>query len=471
MAWYNAGTVAVTNGSANVVGTGTQWIANAQVGDFLRAPDGLSYEILSVVSDTSLTIGPNYAGATASGQAYRIAPTQGHIPTLNASVNALIGQFGGIRDGIGAGLFPDGTAAAPALRFGADGDTGLFRPGSNSLGIAVGGNERVTVASTGSITVKLRTDAYAALNLDTERVAGEGGITLRFRDADGVKGYFGYSTATDVLYVVNQANADLAFSTNNATRMVLQSNGVLRPSADNAYALGLDTHRWVMTHSNVVVVGVGSAANPSIRFNTDTDTGLYRQAADTLGFACGGVAKLVLETVVLRPGADNVQNFGWSGGRWMNIYAVNGTINTSDAREKTWRGPMSAAERTAARRIVAELGFFQWNDAIAEKGEDGARMHFGVRAQAVWDIMADEGLIDPIAEDETPSSKYAFLCYDEWAAVAAVAEVRDEDDNIVTPAEPERPAGNRFGIRADQLAMFLIAAQEARLAALEAAAS
>ena len=105
----------------------------------------------------------------------------------------------------------------------------------------------------------------------------------------------------------------------------------------------------------------------------------------------------------------------------------------------------------AGRRIIAELGFYQWNDAIAAKSAADARYHFGVQAQRVWEIMADESLIDPIdAEGRPGATPYAFLCWDAWA----------EGDE----------AGDRFGIRPDQLALFLIAAQEARLAALEAAA-
>ena len=76
-----------------------------------------------------------------------------------------------------------------------------------------------------------------------------------------------------------------------------------------------------------------------------------------------------------------------------------------------------------------------------------------VRAQAVWAIMADEGLIDPLVPEATPDSRYAFLCYDRW----------DGD------ADGVAPAGDRFGIRPDQLSLFLIAAQEARIAAMEAA--
>ncbi len=107
----------------------------------------------------------------------------------------------------------------------------------------------------------------------------------------------------------------------------------------------------------------------------------------------------------------------------------------------------------AARRIALELGFYQWNDAIAQKGAAGARLHFGVRAQTVWAIMADEGLIDPLVPEATPDSPYAFLCYDRW----------DGD------ADGAAPAGDRFGIRPDQLSLFLIAAQEARIAAMETA--
>src|SRR3546814_15807906 len=72
--------------------------------------------------------------------------------------------------------------------------------------------------------------------------------------------------------------------------------------------------------------------------------------------------------------------------------------------------------------------------------------------------MAEEGLIAPLAEGQAPDSRYAFLCWDGWD------EERDAEDR------PVRAAGDRFGIRPDQLSLFLIAAQEARLAMLEQAA-
>lgn len=140
-----------------------------------------------------------------------------------------------------------------------------------------------------------------------------------------------------------------------------------------------------------------------------------------------------------RPGADNSQTLGVSGFRWSTVYAATGAINTSDAREKRWLGGASAAELSAARRIAGELGFFQWEDAIAAKGVDTARRHFGVRAQDVWAVMAEEGLVDAIGADGLPGqTPYAFLCFDRW---------QDADGDW----------HDRFGVRSDQLALFLIA--------------
>jgi hypothetical protein len=149
-----------------------------------------------------------------------------------------------------------------------------------------------------------------------------------------------------------------------------------------------------------------------------------------------------------RPAIDNARSSGEGSYRWTVVYAQTGTINTSDEREKTWRSAPTSAEIAAANDIFAELGFYQWNDAIAEKGASEARLHFGARAQRVWTIMVSHGLIDPITvvgAATAASSKYAFLCFDSFAG------------------------GNRFGLRDGQLALFLMAGLNARLAALEAA--
>lgn len=69
---YDEGTVAVTNGSAAVTGTGTSW-TTAMAGRYLyRTGDTRGYLISSVASATSLTLAENYAGVNGSGASYAI---------------------------------------------------------------------------------------------------------------------------------------------------------------------------------------------------------------------------------------------------------------------------------------------------------------------------------------------------------------------------------------------------------------
>lgn len=131
----------------------------------------------------------------------------------------------------------------------------------------------------------------------------------------------------------------------------------------------------------------------------------------------------------LSPGADNMVLLGRPDLRWSDIHAANGTISTSDARDKLWQGEMDPAEYQAAIDIIAELGFFQWHDAITAKGPDEARRHFGVRAQTAFAIMERHGL---------DWRRYGWCCQDRWGEGDAAQE--------------------RHGIRSDQLCLFLIAA-------------
>lgn len=149
----------------------------------------------------------------------------------------------------------------------------------------------------------------------------------------------------------------------------------------------------------------------------------------------------------LQPVNDNAIYLGSAGARWKEIFAGNPAINTSDARQKDWRGGLTEAELRAAKTVAKGIGTYRWLDAIEAKG-DGARLHVGVMAQNVIAAMEAEGL-DPFA--------YGFVCYDQWDAVEAIE------------GAPGRAAGDAYGVRYGELAMFIAAAQEQRLAALEAA--
>jgi hypothetical protein len=145
MAWYRTGTVTVTNGSATVTGTGTDFVSNASAGEAFLGADGRTYEIAQVISATQLQLAGVYQGATAGGQGYAVLPTQSFTRDLALLAAELLNSFATVRDGIGQGLVPDGNLAAPGIRFAADQDTGLTRVGANQFSLVAGGAASVTV--------------------------------------------------------------------------------------------------------------------------------------------------------------------------------------------------------------------------------------------------------------------------------------------------------------------------------------
>ncbi len=324
------------------------------------------------------------AGAVGDAVTVRRGDSWVNIPLATLAFRSAEGRY--VLDGeIGA---PNGNAAAPSISFAADSDTGLFRAGADSIGLATGGGERMRVTDAGRIGIGT-SDPSAAVHVS--------GTSPNLR--------IGQTAAVDTFYGVE-----------------LFAGGFVDGSFKSS-----------LTSGEVrICAGRSVGWGGFLAFHTDT--------VERLRLSSNGT---------LTPGADNVQALGAAGKRWSTVFAATGTINTSDAREKTWRGAANEAEMRAARRIAAELGFFQWNQAIADKGP-GAREHFGARAQSAWSIMAEEGLIDPIGEDAPPDSRYAFLCHD---------RIEQADGGVE----------DRFGLREGQLCLFLIAAQEARIAALEAA--
>ena len=136
------------------------------------------------------------------------------------------------------------------------------------------------------------------------------------------------------------------------------------------------------------------------------------------------------------PGSDNTQSLGISSAKWSVVYAGTGTINTSDEREKQDIEALSDAELRVATALKGLVKKFRFKDAVQTKADD-ARIHVGVIAQEVIAAFQAEGL-DPM--------RYGIVCYDQWDA-----ELDDEGNEIT-------PAGDRYGIRYEELLGFIIAA-------------
>jgi hypothetical protein len=153
-----------------------------------------------------------------------------------------------------------------------------------------------------------------------------------------------------------------------------------------------------------------------------------------------------LSTDTVEAGEDNTYNLGTGGIRWKEIFSVNGTINTSDAREKQDIVELSEAERRVAVKLKGLVRRFRFKDAVLQKGDD-SRYHVGVVAQDVVSAFESEGL---------DSARYGLLCFDEWEDYHQ--DILDEEGNPTGEQKLVVSAGSRFGIRYEQLLAFIIAA-------------
>lgn len=165
------------------------------------------------------------------------------------------------------------------------------------------------------------------------------------------------------------------------------------------------------------------------------------------------------------PGTDGTQNLGSPSRRVNSSYFTVAPIVTSNEMAKTALLDLSEAERNAALEIKDNIRKYKLLDAVAIKGEDGARWHFGVGAQTVGDIMRKHGL--------NPAD-YGFWCRDSWEDQYTDVMKKVYTGNMVANEEgtpvPEytleptgervltRAAGENYGIRYDELSMFILSA-------------
>lgn len=125
---------------------------------------------------------------------------------------------------------------------------------------------------------------------------------------------------------------------------------------------------------------------------------------------------------------DGALNLGGPSGRWATVYATTGTINTSDENQKQDIRDITDTEKAVATTLKSQIKAFRFKDAVTVKGEDGARIHFGVIAQTVRDAFVAEGL-DP--------TQYGIFCSDTWT---------DDNGNEQTV----------LGVRYEELFAFII---------------
>ncbi len=155
-------------------------------------------------------------------------------------------------------------------------------------------------------------------------------------------------------------------------------------------------------------------------------------------------------------GRDNGIDLGSTTYRFDDIYATNGSIQTSDRNEKQDIEELSEAEQRIAVACKGLMRKFRWKDAVEEKGDD-ARIHFGIIAQDLQAAFEAEGL---------DAGKYAmFISTTWWEAERVIPAVEAVEEHTVTDTFDtleEAPEGaterTRMGVRYTELLAFIIGA-------------
>lgn len=237
------------------------------------------------------------------------------------------------------------------------------------------------------------------------------------------------NAATGTLSVANGGTgsttldgAGIVTKTNTQTITGVKTFGAnIAVSSDNSYKLGSNTARWNGVWSANFIVDQNATPNATIYLSGTTD----------LGLAGGGVASVALTSTAVRAIIDNSTTMGASGARWSAVWAANGTIQTSDQRQKTDVQDSSLGlEFINTLRPVSFKWILGGNDVTATGDiqnpivtpRPGKRTHYGLLAQEVEQALAGQDFGGLVYDGHTDT--YA-LRYDQFISplIKAVQEL------------------------------------------------
>ncbi|HEV2502319.1 MAG TPA: hypothetical protein VGV39_04555 [Mesorhizobium sp.] len=449
--YYIIGTATLTVGSTIMTGQGTLWQGWVKPGDAVIAQEGTYNVVVSVDSNTQITLLRPFRGVAQAGQPYIIMRTPDDVFTqtltrqlLQTVSDSTLAALAGIPpapnklpylDGSGAAATVDFkawarsflglTTAADKLAYFVDATTTAlidFKSWVRSLfGLTVAANKMVyfTDANTAALT-----DISAK---GRELVGGSDAAAMRVTLA------LGSMAAQDVANVIVPGPQTI-------TRA---GSGVVTKFNTNA-ASKASWISWGNANGDRGYIGNGADSDRVEIVN-------YASNAGDIAFYLQGAYRAFLGAQEFAPATDTGLNLGTSARRFFTVYAAQGTINTSDGREKLLRA-FTAQEISAAKALSAEITMYNWRRDLSEAGTP-APLYCGLTVQRVIQVFADHGL-DPKA--------YGFIRHDTWGAEPALFNKEGEE------VRPAIPAGDRYGLMYDSIAMFIARGFEERLAALEA---
>ena len=271
-----------------------------------------------------------------------------------------------------------GSNTAPAYSFTGDENTGFYRTGAESLGLTTAGTLRLTVNESAVIsTLPLQTaagtvsvPAYSFTDdvdgtgtgiyrsaADALSIANNGVLTVTlnasgntdFQDGNIVTtGTFGSGaiTTTGVVLGPNGTNSAPTYSFTSETNTgMFNGTGILVLAVGGVDILSLDGTNFTVDNTTLfefgsatLRLGDGTAAGASYTFTTDTDMGMHREGADSLGFSANGLLQMTIDVNQVDFESNNIVGAGTIGGGAITSTGTSsfgessfsGTVNVSD---------------------------------------------------------------------------------------------------------------------------------------------
>jgi hypothetical protein len=160
---------------------------------------------------------------------------------------------------------------------------------------------------------------------------------------------------------------------------------------------------------------MGLAGDDHWRIKVSADGAAWVDAL-TINAATGAAAV----AATFRPATDNAVTLGASGARWSAVWSATGTIQTSDARQKTDIEPSDLGlDFILALNPVK----YRWITGGMEDGSPrpGRRTHYGLLAQQVQSVLGTSDFAGHVLADPADPDSEQGLRYDAFIAPLVVA--------------------------------------------------